>query len=152
MAEQKLASLQNLKDVATRIKKEYLSAISKSRKELMQVAESVPTAGEAQENTLYLVKNTATGRYGIYALVYGSVERIGDMENVFSSLAEAQEYARTSEKAHIGQELTVIENGSARKYIIKTAGELEALGADGVEAASDDEISEMFNDVFGSTN
>lgn len=151
MAEQKLASLQNLKDVAARIKKEYLSAISKSRKELMQVAETVPTADEAQENTLYLVKNAATGRYGIYALVYGSVERIGDMENVFSSLAEAQEYAR-SEKAHVGQELTVIENGSAKKYIIKTAGELEAIGADGVETASDDEISEMFNDVFGSAN
>ena len=52
----KLASLQALKDTATRIKKEYLAAISKAGHASFQKAESVPTAEEAQENILYFVK------------------------------------------------------------------------------------------------
>lgn len=74
----KLASLQNLKDVATRIKKEYLAAISKAGHASFQKAEAVPTPEEAQENILYLVRNTETGFYDVYALVDGAVERIDD--------------------------------------------------------------------------
>lgn len=74
----KLASLQALKDTATRIKKEYLAAISKAGHASFQKAESVPTAEEAQENILYFVKNTKTGFYDIYALVDGSVEWLDD--------------------------------------------------------------------------
>ena len=74
----KLASLQALKDTATRIKKEYLAAISKAGHASFQKAESVPTAEEAQENVLYLVKNTETGYYDIYALVDGAVELLDD--------------------------------------------------------------------------
>ena len=46
----KLASLQALKDTATRIKKEYLAAISKAGHASFQKAEAIPTAEEAQEN------------------------------------------------------------------------------------------------------
>ena len=67
----KLASLQALKDTATRIKKEYLAAISKA-------GHAIPTAEEAQENILYLVKNTETNHYDIYALVDGTVELLDD--------------------------------------------------------------------------
>ena len=74
----KLASLQALKDTATRIKKEYLAAISKAGHASFQKAESVPTAEEAQENILYFVKNAKTGFYDIYALVDGSVEWLDD--------------------------------------------------------------------------
>lgn len=74
----KLASLQNLKDVATRIKKEYLAAISKAGHASFQKSEAVPEVSEAQENILYLVKNAETGFYDVYALVDGAVERIDD--------------------------------------------------------------------------
>ena len=74
----KLASLQALKDTATRIKKEYLAAISKAGHASFQKAESVPTAEEAQENILYFVKNAKTGFFDIYALVDGSVEWLDD--------------------------------------------------------------------------
>lgn len=74
----KLASLQALKDTATRIKKEYLAAISKAGHASFQKAEAIPTAEEAQENILYLVKNTETGHYDIYALVDGAVELLDD--------------------------------------------------------------------------
>ena len=53
----KLASLQALKDTATRIKKEYLAAISKSKHAIMQKAAAIPSADEAEENVMYLVKN-----------------------------------------------------------------------------------------------
>ena len=74
----KLASLQALKDTATRIKKEYLAAISKAGHASFQKAEAIPTAEEAQENILYLVKNTETSHYDIYALVDGAVELLDD--------------------------------------------------------------------------
>ena len=74
----KLASLQALKDTATRIKKEYLAAISKAGHASFQKAATVPTPEEAQENVLYLVKNTTTGYYDIYALVDGAVELLDD--------------------------------------------------------------------------
>lgn len=44
----KLASLQALKDTATRIKKEYLAAISKAGHASFRKAEAIPTAEEAQ--------------------------------------------------------------------------------------------------------
>lgn len=74
----KLASLQALKDTAIRIKKEYLAAISKAGHASFQKADTVPTPEEAQENVLYLVKNTITGYYDIYALVDGAVELLDD--------------------------------------------------------------------------
>lgn len=74
----KLASLQALKDTATRIKKEYLAAISKAGHASFQKAEAIPAAEEAQENILYLVKNTETSHYDIYALVDGAVELLDD--------------------------------------------------------------------------
>lgn len=74
----KLASLQALKDTAIRIKKEYLAAISKAGHASFQKAATVPTPEEAQENVLYLVKNTTTGYYDIYALVDGAVELLDD--------------------------------------------------------------------------
>lgn len=74
----KLASLQALKDTATRIKKEYLAAISKSKHAIMQKATAVPTAAEAEENVMYLVKNEKTGHYDIYVLIDGAVEWLDD--------------------------------------------------------------------------
>jgi hypothetical protein len=74
----KLASLQALKDTATRIKKEYLAAISKAGHASFQKASEVPTAEEAQENILYFVKNKKSGYYDIYALVDGTVEWLDD--------------------------------------------------------------------------
>ena len=74
----KLASLQALKDTATRIKKEYLAAISKAGHASFKKVGAIPTAEEAQENILYFVKNTKSGYYDIYALVDGAVEWLDD--------------------------------------------------------------------------
>lgn len=99
----KLASLQNLKDTALRIKKEYLAAISKSGHLTMKKVSAVPTEEEAKNDVFYLVKNEARGHYDIYALIDGSVERVDD-----------------------------------------TTADL-----DGAIVATDEEVEEMFNEVFG---
>lgn len=44
----------------------------------MQKATAVPTAAEAEENVMYLVKNEKTGHYDIYVLIDGAVEWLDD--------------------------------------------------------------------------
>lgn len=52
----KLASLQALKDTATRIKKEYLAAISKAGHASFQKAEAIPTAEEHRRISCTLLR------------------------------------------------------------------------------------------------
>lgn len=69
---------------------------------------------------------------------------------VWSSLAEAQDYAQSNPTAYVGQHLSVVVNGVSTAYQIKNAaGELEQLGAGAVDVATDEEVNEMFNEVFG---
>ena len=75
----KLVTLQNLKDTATRIKTEYLSAIAAAGHAGFKKVDAVPDPSEAQENILYLVKNTDTNHYDIYALIDGAMEWLDDI-------------------------------------------------------------------------
>lgn len=75
----KLVTMQNLKDTVSRVKAEYLSAISKSGHASFKKAEAIPTVDTAEENTLYLVKNSKTGFYDIYAIVDEQVEWLDDL-------------------------------------------------------------------------
>lgn len=71
-----------------------------------------------------------------------------DPTEIWSSLEAAQEYAQTNPTAYVGQKIAVIVDGVSRQYQIKNvAGDLEPLGG---EVATDAEVEEMFNDVFGS--
>lgn len=73
-----------------------------------------------------------------------------DPTEIWPSLEAAQEYARTNPTAYVGQKLSVVVDGVSTPYQIKNAdGELEPLGVGGVPA-TDEEVAEMFNDVFGS--
>lgn len=76
--ETKVVNVKALKDTATRIKTEYLAAISKAGHARFQKAETVPTAETAEDNVLYLVMNAETGHYDVYALIDGSVELLDD--------------------------------------------------------------------------
>ena len=118
----KLASLQTLKDTATRIKKEYLSAIAKSGHGSFKKADTVPTVEEAQPDVMYYVKNEKTGHYDIYALIDGAVEWLDD------TTVDLEGYVTDDE---LSQAIA------------------EAL-EETVVTASDEEVNEMFNDVFGS--
>lgn len=71
-----------------------------------------------------------------------------DPTEVWPSLEAAQNYAQTDPTAYVGQKLAVVVDGEAKQYQIKNAaGDLEPLGA--VESATEEEVTEMFNEVFG---
>lgn len=76
--ETKVVNVKALKDTATRIKTEYLAAISKAGHARFQKSDTVPDAGAAEENVLYLVHNDETGHYDVYALIDGVVELLDD--------------------------------------------------------------------------
>ena len=69
---------------------------------------------------------------------------------VWPSLAEAQNYAKSTPTAYIGQVLSVVTGGKAISYTIAdAAGTLAPLGAAAVAVATDPEVGEMLADVFG---
>ncbi len=73
-----------------------------------------------------------------------------DPTEIWTSLEAAQTYAQSDPTAYVGQKLAVIVDGVSTQYQIKNAaGELEPLGGV-VETATNEEVAEMFNDVFGS--
>lgn len=73
-----------------------------------------------------------------------------DKTSVYGSLTEAETYAQTSPLAYVGQVLSVVVDGEATVYQIKdAAGTLEPLGADAMEVATDPEVEEMMDEVFG---
>ena len=86
-----------------------------------------------------------------------------DKSSVYSSLSDAQTYAQTSPLAYVGQVIAVVVDGTATIYQIKnTAGDLEALASGDFEGnveavlatqiASDTEVTEMLNEVFGTND
>lgn len=86
-----------------------------------------------------------------------------DDSSVFYSMSEAQTYAQSNPTAYVGQVISVVVDGTATIYQIKnTAGDLEALASGDFEGnveavlatqiASDTEVTEMLNEVFGTSD
>ena len=71
-------SLGILKDSLTRAKTEWLAAIAKTGHAKFQKVDAVPEAAAAEDNVLYLVKNTGTNHYDIYAKIDGAMELLDD--------------------------------------------------------------------------
>ena len=73
-----------------------------------------------------------------------------DKSSVYYSLSEAENYAKTSPLAYVGQHISVVVDGVSTAYQIKNAaGDLEPMGSAAVSVASDTEVEEMFDEVFG---
>ena len=69
---------------------------------------------------------------------------------VWPSLEDAQNYAKTNPTAYVGQVLSVVVNGTATVYKISNAnGDLDPLGAAAVHVASDQDVEDMINEIFG---
>ena len=69
---------------------------------------------------------------------------------VWSSLEDAQNYAKTNPTAYVGQVLAVVVDGNSTVYkISNTDGDLDPLGAAAVHIASDADVSEMITEIFG---
>ena len=67
-----------LKSSLLRVKQTILTEISKSGHAKFQKVDAVPEAAAAEENVLYLVKNTGTNHYDIYAKIDGAMELLDD--------------------------------------------------------------------------
>lgn len=73
-----------------------------------------------------------------------------DPTGVWPSLEAAEDYAKNNPTTYVGQHLSVVADGISTAYQIKdTAGNLEELGAGAVDVATDEEVREMFDEVFG---
>lgn len=73
-----------------------------------------------------------------------------DPTGVWPSLEAAEDYAKNNPTAYVGQHLSVVADGISTAYQIKDiAGNLEELGAGAVDVATDEEVREMFDEVFG---
>lgn len=142
--ENAVVTMKNLADTVTRVKTEYLGAISKAGHARFTKAESVPTAETAEENVLYLVMNSETNHYDVYALVEGSVELIDDTTvnlDGYTTDAELEEAIKAVNAA-------IAQKGGALYTATKT--DLDASDDSVITAyfAENTEASPVSGDVF----
>jgi len=105
------------------------AAIAATGHARFQKVDAVPAADEAVENVLYLVMNSATGHYDIYALVGGSVERLDDTTVDMGGYVEKVE----------GKGLSTEDYTTEDKEKVR-----------GLNYATDEEVAEMLTGIFGS--
>ena len=93
---------------AQEIQQAIATAISNSEHAKFEKVDSVPTAETAEDNVMYLVMNSESGFYDIYALVSGEVVRLDDTSVDLSAIGGAlYESTKTSLDT---ADSTVIEN------------------------------------------
>lgn len=133
------------------------AAIAATGHASFEVAESVPAAASAKENVLYLVMNSETGHYDIYALVSGEVVLLDDttidLTNYVTSEALAAAVAGLIKLTDIsvavtgtGNAVTAVTYDSATGVITVTKGTTFITEDD---VATDAEVTEMLTEVFG---
>jgi len=195
-----------LKNSLTRAKTEWLAAISKSRHAQYKKVDAVPEPDAAQTNVLYLVMNSKTKHYDIYAKVENEVLLLDDTTVDLSNYvqkdgdkvlsdnnytdAEKSKLAGIAEGAnnyvhpsHTAQsegfyKVTVDNQGHVTDVTAVTKEDITGLGIpaqdttysdvtaggasglmsgadkqklDGMQIATDGEVTEMLNEVFPTT-
>ena len=153
------------------------TAIAASGHAHFEKVDAVPTAETAEENVLYLVMNTTTNHYDIYALVGETVELLDDttvdlsaystteqMNAAISAAVEALsigDYAKAVDLTAALGRIATLETSLANYY---TKDEAEAKFTDETEAAtiaqeqiaaakaSDAEVSAALDEVFTSAD
>lgn len=109
------------------------TAIAATGHASFEVVDAVPSADEAEENILYLVKNADTGYYDIYALVGTEVVLLDD------TTVDLSGYTTTEAlNAALASYATAesVEEGLAEKV-------------DTADIASDEEVAEMLDEIYG---
>lgn len=96
MANNKFVTLEALKSTTQRAQTEWLKAIAATGHAHFEKVEAVPDAGTAKENVLYLVLNSKTQHYDIYAKVEGAVVRLDDTTVDLSGYATKEQLEAVS--------------------------------------------------------
>lgn len=160
-----LKELINGKQDATQVATAIQTAIAATGHAHFEEAQAVPTPAEAQDNVMYLVMNTTTNHYDIYAKVGDNVVQLDDTTVDLSGYATIQALtdavsglikltALSVETTETGNAVTGLSYDSATgKFTVTkgstflTATEMENTinGA----TATDAEVTAMLTEVFG---
>ena len=117
----------------TEVSSAIQTAISKSGHASYQKVSAVPAVDAAQENILYLVMNTTTKHYDIYAKIKGDGDTY-TMEKLDDTTVDLSGYVEK-------------EDGKGLSDENFTAALKDKL--DGMSIATDSEVSEMLAEVYG---
>ena len=131
----------------TEVETAISTAIAATGHASFEVVDSVPSASEAEENVLYLVMNSTTGYYDIYALVSGEVLRIDDTSVDLTDYVTSSALTAALASYVTTSALTT----SLSDYV--TSSSLATTLADYVlssEIATDTEVTEMLDEVYAS--
>lgn len=119
---------------ATAIQAAIQAAIAGTGHAVFQKADTVPTAETAEDNVLYLVMNTSTGFYDIYAKVDTEVVRLDDVSINLDDYSTTDEMNSAIEQAVAGKVDAEAGKGlSTNDYTDDDAAKLAALDPDAEE-------------------
>ena len=160
----KLTKVEALKALAERVNNDFITKAEAQKQIKQEVAQAghakfekvdtLPEATDAQENVMYLLYNETTKHYDIYAKIGESMEQLDDTTVDLSGYVakeEGKELITTEEKT----KLTGIAEGATKVEQSQTNGNIKVNGEEvtvfEAEIATDAEVTEMLDEVFGST-
>ena len=160
----KLTKVEALKALAERVNSDFITKAEAQKQIKQEVAqaghakfekvETLPEVADAQENVMYLLYNEKTKHYDIYAKIGESMEQLDDTTIDLSGYVakeEGKELITTEEKtklAGIAEGATKVEQSQTNGNIKINGEEVTVFAA---EVATDAEVTEMLDEVFGST-
>ena len=160
----KLTKVEALKALAERVNNDFITKAEAQKQIKQEVAQAghakfekvdtLPAVADAQENVMYLLYNETTAHYDIYAKIGENMEQLDDTTVDLSGYVvkeEGKELITTEEKT----KLTGIAEGATKVEQSQTNGNIKVNGEEvtvfEAEIATDAEVTEMLNEVFGST-
>lgn len=140
------------------------TAIAATGHASFEKVDAVPEAAAAQENVLYLVMNSETGHYDIYAKVGENIELLDDTTVDLTGYVEKEDGKGLSANDYTSEEktkLTGVAAGATKTEASTTNGNIKVNGTEVTvytepddvlhgAVATDAEITEMLSEVFGS--
>jgi len=160
----KLTKVEALKALAERVNNDFITKAEAQKQIKQEVAQAghakfekvdtLPAVADAQENVMYLLYNETTAHYDIYAKIGENMEQLDDTTVDLSGYVakeEGKELITTEEKT----KLTVIAEGATKVEQSQTNGNIKVNGEEitvfEAEIATDAEVTEMLDEVFGTT-
>ncbi len=134
----KLSDFTNDQNFATTT--EVNTAIANSKHASFSIVTALPAVADAQENILYLFKNTTTGYYDIYAKINNKLERLDDVS------VDLTNYSTTDQ---MNTAITTAA-GTAVKYDTQSltdAQKTQALTNLGIEFVTDQQVTDMLTEL-----
>ncbi len=159
----KLTKVEALKALAERVNNDFITKTEAQKQIKQEVAqaghakfekvETLPEVTDAQQNVMYLLYNEKTKHYDIYAKIGENIEQLDDTTVDLSGYVakeEGKELITTEEKtklAGIAEGATKVEQSQTNGNIKINDEEITVFEA---EIATDAEVTEMLDEVFGS--